>query len=83
MRGEKIEELPDIALIGVDGLLRHPPLAAEMGEPMADFGGYLRRRELQIGGIGSRILGFTHGRTKILFNLDTPKRYRTPSCRLH
>jgi hypothetical protein len=68
MHSKKVQELPNIALIGIDGLLRHPPLGAEMGEPMADFGGDFGRRERQVGGgIGSRIFGFAHGRTEILF----------------
>ena len=68
MHGKKVQELPNIALIGVDGLLRHPPLGAEMGEPMADFGGDFGRHERQVGsGIRSRTFEFAHGRTEILF----------------
>src|SRR5579871_1287443 len=44
MQGEKVQELPHIALIGYDGLGRHPPLRAEMGEPVADFSGDLGGR---------------------------------------
>src|SRR5258708_21671811 len=49
-----------------------------MGEPMADFGGGLGRRERQVGGgIGSGILRFAHGRTEILSVL-TPRALSHP-----
>jgi hypothetical protein len=68
MHGKKVQELTNIALIGVDCLGRQAPLGAEMREPMADFGGDFGRRERQAGGgIGRRILEFAHGRTEILF----------------
>src|SRR5258706_5950670 len=79
MHGKKVEELPNIALIGIDGLGRHPPLGAEIREPMADFCGDFGHRERQVGGgIGSRIFEFAHGRTEILFGVLTPRALSHP-----
>ena len=38
MLGQKSEELPDVALVGLDGLGRHPALGAEMREPARHLG---------------------------------------------
>jgi hypothetical protein len=48
VHGQKFQELPHIALVGLDGPGRHPPLGAEMGEPVNDFGGHLGRGEGQL-----------------------------------
>jgi hypothetical protein len=49
MGREKAEELADVALIGLDGLRRHPPFGAEMGEPIDDFAGGLGGRAGKLG----------------------------------
>src|SRR5580704_5029012 len=49
MRGKKAEELTDIAAIGFDGFRRHPPLRAEMRQPMADLRRDFGCREGQFG----------------------------------
>jgi hypothetical protein len=38
MPGEKAEKLRDIAPIGIERLVGHPPLGVEIAEPAADFG---------------------------------------------
>jgi hypothetical protein len=47
MPGQEGEELAHVALIGLDGLRRHPALRAEMREPAAQFRQHLGRGELQ------------------------------------
>jgi hypothetical protein len=42
MQSQEVQELPHIALISFDGLCRHSPLGAKMGEPAADLSGHLR-----------------------------------------
>jgi hypothetical protein len=49
MLGQETEKLPDVALIGVERLARHAPLAAEMAQPARDLGRDVARgvRQLQ------------------------------------
>ena len=67
MGREKAEELADVALIGLDGLRRHPPFGAEMGEPIDDFAGGLGGRAGKLGlllpapfGLGAICFGPAH-----------------------
>ena len=39
---EEGEKLAHVAAIGLDGFRRHPPLGAEIGEPLPDFAGGIR-----------------------------------------
>ena len=63
MHCQEVEELANIAIIGVDGLGRHPSLGAEMREPIMDFPRHLGRREGSFVGGSCRI---AHDRTRIL-----------------
>ena len=38
----RCEELTDVAAIGLDGFRRHPPLRAEISEPLPNFAGGIR-----------------------------------------
>jgi hypothetical protein len=38
MLGEEIEELADVAGVGLQRFRRHAPLGAEIAQPAADFG---------------------------------------------
>ena len=42
MLGHESEELPDVALVGLDGLARHAALGAEMREPARHLGRHVR-----------------------------------------
>ena len=62
MLRQKSQELPDVALVGLDGLGRHPPLGAEMAEPARHLGRHVAGDEGQFGVRLWVVLCLTRGR---------------------
>ena len=58
MFGEEGQELPGVAVVGLDGLRRHAPLGAEMSEPARQLAPRLRARRREAGG-GWSLLALT------------------------
>ena len=61
MLRQKSQELPDVALVGLDGLGRHPALGAKMTEPARHLGRHVAGGEGRFGGRLRFVLCLTRG----------------------
>ena len=79
MPGQKAQELPGVALVGLDGLGRHAALGAEMSEPARHLGGHVAGDECQFGIQLRVVLCLTRGR--LSHRLPSPFLNRPESAR--
>jgi len=68
MLGQEIQELADVAFIGLDRFRRHPPLGTEMGKPVDHFAGRLGRGagRLSLVPCNATLRALVHGSPAIL-----------------